>query len=194
MAAQGFPCKLDKSGFGAVGAELDDVDEVFSAGLQLGDTLLGWEVFAGMQFSGGEQSVGADARKPSFEDYAALVGSVIVACGLTNPFGPRECATGGDEASRALEGVIAALAGEADRGDTLTTEDILCALRSAETLDLVAPFAKNDLGQRQVVGHKLRKLRGRELIDALGRRFEFGKRDSAPGARYTLHFIEPEGD
>ena len=135
-----------------------------------------------------------DARKPSFEAYAALVGSLVVACGFANPFTARECSSGGDEASRALERCIAALAGDAILGDSLSTDEVLGALREADTLDLVVPYAKNDLGQRQAVGHKLRKLRGRELTDSRGRRFEFGKRDSAPGARYTLHFLDDEAD
>jgi hypothetical protein len=131
-----------------------------------------------------------ESRKPSFEAYASLVGSIVATCGLTNPFARRACTSGGDEAGRALEKTVAALAGEAVFGDSLTTDQILAALREDDTLDLVAPFAKNDLGQRQAVGHKLRKLKGRTMTCTRGRRFEFGKREDAAGARYTLHFLE----
>ncbi|MFM8829791.1 MAG: hypothetical protein ACKOHM_02090 [Spartobacteria bacterium] len=39
MAAERFAGELDEGGFGAVGDELDCVDEVFSASAQLGDSL-----------------------------------------------------------------------------------------------------------------------------------------------------------
>lgn len=134
-----------------------------------------------------------EARKPSFESYASLVGSIVVAGGFANPFGPRECTSGGDEAGRALERVIAKLAGEAIFGESANADQILAALREDDTLDLVCAGAKNDIGQRQTVGHKLRKLRGRTLTDSKGRRFEFGRREDAHGARYTFHFLDAEG-
>jgi ribosomal protein L19E len=92
-----------------------------------------------------------------------------------------------------LERVIASLAGEAVFGDSANTDQILAALREDDTIDLVAPFAKNDIGQRQAVGHKLRKLRARTLTDSRGRRFEFGRSEDAHGARYTFHFLHDAG-
>jgi hypothetical protein len=133
-----------------------------------------------------------EARKPSFESYAALVGSIVVAGGFANPFGPRQCTSGGDEAGRALERVIATLAGDAVFGDSVNTDQILAALREDNSLDIVAPFAKGELGQRQIVGHKLRKLRGRTMKDTRGRRFEFGRREDSHGARYPFHFLDDQ--
>lgn len=134
-----------------------------------------------------------EARLGGFESYASIVGSIVIAAGLANPFAPRQCTSGGDEAGRALERVIASLAGEAVFGDSANTDQILAGLREDDTLDLVAPFAKNDIGQRQAVGHKLRKLRGRTMTDSRGRRFEFGRREDAHGARYTFHFLDDAG-
>jgi hypothetical protein len=53
VAAEGFADELDKGGFGAVGDELDGVDEVLSAAAQLSDALLGREVFEFDVFLGG---------------------------------------------------------------------------------------------------------------------------------------------
>ena len=53
VAAEGFAGELHEGGFGAVGDELDGVDEVLSASTQLGDLLLGWEVFDLDVFRGG---------------------------------------------------------------------------------------------------------------------------------------------
>lgn len=129
-----------------------------------------------------------EARKPSFEDYAGLVGSVIVAAQIANPFTPRECIAGGDEASRSLKSVVCRLAGNCAQGEDLTPDDILTALREAETLDDVLPFDCRD--ERKALGHKLKKLRGRVFTDTRGRRFEFGKRDASSGSRYVVHFLD----
>ena len=45
MTVQRFSGEMDEGGFGAVGDELDGVDEVLSAAAQLCDALFGWEVF-----------------------------------------------------------------------------------------------------------------------------------------------------
>jgi hypothetical protein len=53
VAAERFAGELDEGGFGAVGDELDCVDEVFSASAQTSDSLLGREVFDLDVFCGG---------------------------------------------------------------------------------------------------------------------------------------------
>ncbi len=116
----------------------------------------------------------------------------VVAAGIANPFAPFEWPMGGDEAGRALEAAICHVAGEANEGNELTTDNILGRLTEDGTLDVVVPSAKNELGQKQRLGHKLAHLRGRTFTDTRERRFEFGHKDAAPGARYTLHFLPHE--
>lgn len=129
-----------------------------------------------------------DARKPSFEDYAALVGSALVCAGIANPFTARECRSGGDDAGRAIETAVCRLAGAMQNDDELTTDEILDRLREDGTLDVVLPFDCRD--ERKALGHKLKKLRGREFTDTRGRRFEFGQRTAAAGSRYPIHFLD----
>jgi RNA-binding protein YhbY len=95
---------------------------------------------------------------------------------------------GGDEAGRALEDVLCKLAADATHGDEWTTSDILQALSGAETLDLVLPYECRD--EKKALGKKLAKLRGMELIDTRGRRFEFGRRDAGVSARYPVRFLD----
>ena len=130
-----------------------------------------------------------EARQSSFEHYAFLVGSVIVAAGIANPFARFDWPLGGDEAGRALENAVCRAAADADEGDELTADEILERLRTDGTLEVVIPSAKNDMGQKQSLGHKLARLRGREFTDTRGRRFEFGHREAGPGARYVLRFL-----
>lgn len=130
----------------------------------------------------------AEARKSSFEAYAEIVGSVIVAAGLTNPFARRECTLGGDEAGRALEMALCRMAADLNDGNELTPAEILEKLGELNALDVVLPFDCRD--ERKALGHKLRKLRGRMFTDTDGRRFEFGRREGSAGAFYGVHFLD----
>ena len=132
----------------------------------------------------------ADARKPSFEAYASIVGSVVVAAGLANPFASFDWPMGGDEAGRALQTAICRLAGALPSSGELTTDEVLDRLREDKTHDVVLPFAKNADGERKSLGHKLTRLRGRVFTDTRGRRFEFGKRGASAGSRYVIAFLD----
>lgn len=137
----------------------------------------------------------AEARLGSFEHYAKLFGSAIVAAGITNPFQKVVWPMGGDEAGRALEMAICRAAGAAKEGDELTPDDILNRLSEDETRDIVLSGQyKGENGERKALGHRLARLRGRTFTDTRDRLFEFGHKDGALGARYTLHFLarEPE--
>jgi hypothetical protein len=133
-----------------------------------------------------------EATLDSFEDYAEVVGSVVIHAGLANPFGRRENTRGGNDAGRALIAAICALAKECHPKQELTTQQILNQLEEDGTLDIVVPKAKNELGQKLSLGWKLQHLRGNVYTDPIGRRFEFGHRDDQPGAKYTLHFLDRE--
>jgi hypothetical protein len=126
--------------------------------------------------------------KPSFEEWTELVGGIVTSLGLPNPCTPRDNASGGDESTRALKIVIAAIVGEADRDKPpiLSTDDILERAEADEQLEVIttAKVPKNSLG------HKMKKLKGRHLVDSQGRSFEFGKRDASQGARYPITFLK----
>jgi hypothetical protein len=132
------------------------------------------------------------SRLDSFEDWSEIVGGIVMAAGLADPFSRRENTRGGNDAERALVSAIRTLAAKCTPGDDLTTVGILEELENAGTLDVVVPWAKNELGQKQRLGWKLQPLRGNHYTDTGGRRFEFGHKDDAPGARYTLHFLDSE--
>jgi hypothetical protein len=131
-------------------------------------------------------------RLDSFEDWSEIVGGVVVAAGIADPCGRRANTRGGNDAERALLAAVCALAGKCSYGQELTTIEILGELENAGTLDVVVPFAKNELGQKQKLGWKLQSLRGNSYTDSQGRRFEFGRKEDSPGARYMLHFPDAE--
>lgn len=127
-------------------------------------------------------------RRGSFEDWSGLIGGIVISCNLTNPFSPRQVDTGGDEAGRALSLVIGELVGEAplDTPPTLTTNDILDRAESKALLDVIVGGAKEP---KKALGWRLKKLKGRHLLDTQRRAFEFGRRDMAVGAKYPIRFL-----
>jgi len=127
-------------------------------------------------------------RLDSFEDWSEIVGNVVMAADIADPCGRRENMRGGNDALRALVAAVGILAAKCDNGEELTTGEILAQLENEGTLDVVVPFAKNELGQKQRLGWKLQSLRGNAYTDTRGRRFEFGGRGDAAGSKYTLHF------
>lgn len=127
-------------------------------------------------------------RLDSFEDWSEIVGNVVMAADIADPCGRRENMRGGNDALRALVAAVGILAAKCDNGEELTTGEILAQLENEGTLDVVVPFAKNELGQKQRLGWKLQSLRGNAYTDTRGRRFEFGRRGDAAGSKYTLHF------
>jgi hypothetical protein len=127
-------------------------------------------------------------RRGSFEDWSGLIGGIVECCGMENPFMPRQAESGGDESGRALRMVIASLVAEAspEIPPILTTDDILARADQMDLVETIVGFAKDP---KKSLGHRLKKLRARHMTDGLGRRFEFGRRDSAAGAKYAVRFL-----
>lgn len=131
-----------------------------------------------------------ECSKPSFEDWTGIVGGIVTSYGMVNPFAPRQAETGGDEATRALHLVIGLMVGELPAGipHTLKTQEILERADSENQTETIVGFGKKN--PSSALGWRLKKLRGRHLLDSKHRAFEFGKRDTSAGAVYPITFIE----
>jgi hypothetical protein len=127
-------------------------------------------------------------RRGSFEEWSGVIGGMVIACGMTNPFTPRKAENGGDEAGRALILVIARLVGEAPLAvpPVLTTANILDRAEADGLVEGIVGFAKDP---KKALGWRLKKLRGRHLMDTERRAFEFGRRELAAGASYSIRFL-----
>lgn len=130
-------------------------------------------------------------RRGSFEEWSSLVGGIVISCNLTNPFAPRQAENGGDEASRALALVIGGMVGEHEiqSPPIFSTSDILARAESMELLDVILGFAEHP---KKTLGHRLKKIKGRHLIDSQRRAFVFGKREMAAGSKYPIRFLAAE--
>ena len=145
-----------------------------------------WELVRRWQDEGSPMM--KENRRGSFEEWSALIGGIVIACGMANPFTPRNAENGGDEAGRALNLVIGHLVGEAPLAvpPVLTTGEILDRAEADGMLEVIVGFAKDP---KKALGWKLKKLKGRYLIDSQRRAFEFGRRELAGGAGYAITFL-----
>ena len=132
-----------------------------------------------------------EAKRPSFESFAEIVGSIVLGSDFGNPFGHREALLGGDEEGEALKGLLATIAGEVadpESSPEYRPKDIAEKAEALGLLDMIVPYAKD---QHKALGHRLKLLRGRQIRDTQGRLFEFGRRAGNKGAIYPLVFLKP---
>lgn len=129
-----------------------------------------------------------ECSKPSFEDWTGIIGGIVTSYGMVNPFVARQAETGGDEATRALHLVIGLMVGEMPEAipQTLTTQEILDRADTENQTEIIVGFGKDP---KKSLGWRLKKLRGRHLLDSKRRAYEFGKRDNSAGAKYPITFL-----
>jgi len=128
-------------------------------------------------------------RRGSFEEWTGLIGGIVIACGMSNPFAPRTAEIGGDEVGRAVRSLLAIAAGECPAGvpSVLTTQDLLDIADREELTELLNLSEKD---RKQSLGRKLRKsYLGRVFTDTQGRGFEFARRKMSYGAGYAITFL-----
>jgi hypothetical protein len=113
-----------------------------------------------------------------FEEFSQIIGGVVMAMGFGDPMARPEVSL--DETGDAWKRLLAALAETVPDGGSLRFTPTDC-LDKAEELD-----AKKAFGQR------IKKYRGRELVDGRGRRFEFGQRQrSSASSGYPITILTP---
>jgi hypothetical protein len=131
----------------------------------------------------------SEHRRGSFEEWTGLVGGIVTACGMSNPFAPRTAEIGGDERGRAVVRVLVVLVGEypTEPQPMPTTQDVLDV---AEREGLTELLNLSDKNPKQSLGRLLRKsYLGRQFVDTQGRAFEFGRRKIASGSCYPITFL-----
>lgn len=130
-----------------------------------------------------------DHRRASFEDWTNLIGGIVMTGSFHNPFAPRRAEVGGDESGRALKLLLGLIAGEAERATVPTPSptDILARAESEGLLEIIVGFGCKD--PKKALGNRLKKLRGRHLVDSQGRAYEFGRRELTKGAVYPIRFL-----
>ena len=130
-----------------------------------------------------------EAKRASFETFAGVIGSITLAAGLTNPFGPRHNVLGGDDEAKALVRLLCIVAGEVtdtENPPEYRPRELAEKAEGLGLLDVIIPYAKD---QNKALGHRLKLQRGRHYRDTEGRLFEFGRREVSAGAVYPIRFL-----
>ena len=128
------------------------------------------------------------SAKSSFEDFAEVVGSILVHNGFSSPFIPRPAdASSGDLIGRTMEKFLARMVGEVmhNLGETTKT------FSTTELVDFARDFGylltlTGGKDAARSLGRKLSALRGRDFKDTQGRSFSFGKGEDAGSSFYTF--------
>jgi hypothetical protein len=121
----------------------------------------------------------------SFEEWSAIVGGIVVEAGFCDPIkAAPELAM--DEQGEAFKRLFCALAADLPTGTekAFTVGD---CREKAEALDIWETLVAGAKDELKTFGARLKKFRGRQWVDAHGRRFEFGRRETSRGSVYPVH-------
>ena len=124
----------------------------------------------------------------SFEEWSAIVGGIVVEAGFCDPIkAAPELAM--DEQGEAFKRLFCALAAELPTGTekAFTVGD---CREKAESLDIWETLVAGAKDELKTFGARLKKFRGRQWVDAHGRRFEFGRRETSRGSVYPVRVFE----
>ena len=131
------------------------------------------------------------AAKSSFEEFAEVVGSILVHNGFASPCQTRPAdASSGDLIGRTREKFLARMVGEVmhnlgETTKTFTTTELVDYARGMGYL-LTLTGGKDPA---RSLGRKLSALRGRDFQDSQGRDFSFGKGEDAGSSFYTFSLL-----
>jgi hypothetical protein len=108
-----------------------------------------------------------------FEEFSGIVGGIVQAISFPDPMARSEVAM--DEVGEAWQRLLREIAEKVPDGVTVrfTAAECLEMAEQIDVLDVVTGGAKD---AKKAFGQRLKRWQGREFIDGLGRRFEFGTR------------------
>lgn len=118
-----------------------------------------------------------------FGEFSRIIGGICTACMFADPITPPAVVM--DEASEAWMKLFRALAGEVLTGETHSFPVGDCLDKAGELgiFDALVGFAKDE---RKAFGQRIKKWKGREFTDDLGRKFRFGRRETGFGSSYDI--------
>ncbi|MEZ5328713.1 MAG: hypothetical protein R3F19_27015 [Verrucomicrobiales bacterium] len=129
----------------------------------------------------------AEAYRGGFEAYASLVGSILMEAQFANPFSPRTATFGGDERGAAITELLKALAADVSSGThDYDSSDVYTKALAIGVLDEIVPSGKDPA---RTFGHALKPFVGREFVDARGRGFRFGRRETRSRKSYPITIL-----
>ena len=125
---------------------------------------------------------------PSFENFANVVGSIMLANGFQSPFRERRYSgAGGDLIGRTVNKLLAYIAThKIPEGAISATFKLSEMIEIATANEWLQTIIGNSKSPSHSVGKHLEKLRAQKLYDENGYPYEFGKREGAGQSSYTF--------
>lgn len=153
-----------------------------------------WSMVANWSDAGCPKLVDGSA-KPTFEDFAATVGSIMVHAGFLNPFTARVTdGEGGDLIGRAVDMLLSYIAGNelVENGVEVKSKRFSVSeiLEISDKLGYTETITRSASDRNKSMGNRLTKMRGRKLVDDRGRAFRFGHGESAVSSFYTFTLVD----
>ncbi len=126
---------------------------------------------------------------PSFENYASIVGSILVHNGFLSPFRQRKyTGAGGDLIGRSVLALLAHIVSDVMQDCTTRTFTVSEIVEISNEIHLTETITGGK-NPNHSMGKRLEKLRGRQLRDKQGRPFQFGKREESGQSAYTFTLL-----
>ncbi len=128
----------------------------------------------------------------SFEEWTGTIAGIVQSAGFADPLTMPDLPMGGDTEGTEFRDLFCRMAAEEEADTYFNRQELVEQARDWGLLEeLVGSKGGKELDSKQNIrlGRRMEKWRGRELVDAKGRRFEFGHRRQKNGATYPLHFL-----
>lgn len=129
-----------------------------------------------------------NTAKPTFENFANVVGSIMLANGFQSPFRDRQYSgSGGDLIGRTVNRLLAYIATHRiPAGSTSATFKLSEIIEIAQANDWLNTIVGAAKSAAHSMGKRLESLRAQKLFDENGLPYEFGKREGAGQSSYTF--------
>lgn len=145
-----------------------------------------WSLVKNWSDAGCPTLVDGDKSKASYEDFAEVVGSILLFNDFYNPFAKRTIShSGGDMRGKAMESLLTKLADLMN--EETHTYDLADVIKTAETHGYLEILCSGKDARRSL-GRQLSKLRGRKFKNSKGVPFIFGADKDAYSSKYTFTY------
>lgn len=126
----------------------------------------------------------------TFEDWSRTMAGIVMLAGFCNPLTPPLCAF--DEEGDEIKDLLLAAAAESELDVVFDREGLAEVARKHGLIEELVGRGEREMDSKQTkrFGLRLKGWLGREMVDARGRRFRFGKARQRKGASYPLTFLD----
>ncbi len=130
-------------------------------------------------------------KKPTFETFASVVGSIMVHNGFLSPFTERRHdGAGGDTLSNAIMALLSYIVTDKMEGEKVKRFTVAEIVEISDKQELTQAITGGAKHVNNSMGRHLGKFRERILTAKNGQRYQFGKREESAQSAYTFILLD----